>query len=257
MKQRVLITAAGLVAAMGSLQGQETNLTREIERYYQVLGRSANTKALDEGFGNRVVKGKPFSATEERRSLQVLGDGTRLESNQVNRIYRDSEGRTRVEAMDGKATIFDPVAGVRLEIDPVAKTARNVPAVPGGVAFRVQAPTNTKAGGGSTTSEDLRPDVVNGVNATGQRTTMTIPRGELGNDRDIRVVTERWISEDLQMLVKSTNSDPRFGETTYQLTGILLREPDASLFSVPAGYARPAAGGRGGARNGGLKTKQP
>jgi hypothetical protein len=65
---------------------------------------------------------------------------------------------------------------------------------------------------------------------------MTIPKGQIGNDREIKVVTERWVSNDLQMTIKSSNSDPRFGDTTYQLTGIVEREPDASLFQIPPGY---------------------
>jgi hypothetical protein len=35
----------------------------------------------------------------------------------------------------------------------------------------------------------------------------------------------------------SKHNDPRFGETTYQLTGIQRAEPDHSLFEVPPGYA--------------------
>src|ERR1700685_3394079 len=70
-----------------------------------------------------VVKGKPFSATEERHSLQVLGDGTRIETSQTNRLYRDNEGRTRVEEMNGTITIYDPVTKLRWELDPAAKTA--------------------------------------------------------------------------------------------------------------------------------------
>jgi len=34
----------------------------------------------------------------------------------------------------------------------------------------------------------------------------------------------------------SRHSDPRFGETTYQLTGIQRVEPDHSLFEIPSGY---------------------
>src|SRR5277367_2976579 len=82
---------------------------------------------LDEGFGNRVIKGKPFSATEERHSLQVLGDGTRIENSETNRLYRDGDGRTRAEQMNGTVTIYDPVANLRVELDPATKTARKNP----------------------------------------------------------------------------------------------------------------------------------
>src|SRR6266852_2890768 len=68
--------------------------------------------------------------------------------------------------------------------------------------------------------EDLQPQVVNGIRAKGSRVTMTIPKGAFGNDRDVKVVNERWYSDDLQILLKSSNSDPRFGVTTYELTNI-------------------------------------
>jgi hypothetical protein len=38
------------------------------------------------------------------------------------------------------------------------------------------------------------------------------------------------------MDVKSTHSDPRFGNTTYTLTNIQRAEPAAALFAVPSGY---------------------
>ncbi len=84
-------------------------------------GRWCYAAATDEGFGNRVVKGKPFSATEERHSLQVLGDGTRIENSQTNRLFRDNEGRTRVEEMNGTITIYDPVTKLRVELDPASQ----------------------------------------------------------------------------------------------------------------------------------------
>ena len=38
------------------------------------------------------------------------------------------------------------------------------------------------------------------------------------------------------MVIMSKHSDPRFGETSYQLIGIQRSEPDHSLFEVPPGY---------------------
>jgi len=87
--------------------------------------------------------------------------------------------------------------------------------------------------------------------------TVTIPKGQIGNDREIKVVTERWVSNDLQMLIKSSNSDPRFGDTTYQLTGIVEREPDASLFQIPPGYTDLAPVVPGGLAAPGGRTGGP
>jgi len=85
--------------------------------------------------------------------------------------------------------------------------------------------------------EDLGVESLSGVLATHTRNTLTIPQGQIGNNRDIHVVNERWYSDDLQMLVKTVNSDPRFGENTYELTNISRDEPNPSLFQIPPDYA--------------------
>ena len=90
--------------------------------------------------------------------------------------------------------------------------------------------------GSMITVEQLGEKAVNGVMAQGTRNTRTIPAGAIGNDRDLQMVDERWFSNDLQVMIKSINSDPRFGETTYQLTHIVRAPQDPSLFQVPNDY---------------------
>ena len=65
---------------------------------------------------------------------------------------------------------------------------------------------------------------------------MTIPAGQIGNELPINIVSERWFSPELKVLVMSRQSDPRFGETTYRLTNISRGEPAPDLFEVPADY---------------------
>jgi hypothetical protein len=84
--------------------------------------------------------------------------------------------------------------------------------------------------------EKLGTANVNGVQAEGTRTTMTIPAGTMGNVRPIEVVTERWFSPQLQVVVKSKHSDPRTGEQIFEMTNIRPGEPSPSLFQVPADY---------------------
>jgi hypothetical protein len=84
--------------------------------------------------------------------------------------------------------------------------------------------------------ESLGKQLIEGVEAEGTRVTITIPAGEIGNERPIEIVSERWYSPELQTVVMTRHSDPRFGETTYKLTNISRTEPDHSLFEVPAGY---------------------
>ena len=89
---------------------------------------------------------------------------------------------------------------------------------------------------GALKKESLGTQMVNGVNAEGTRVTHTIAAGEIGNDKPITVVSERWYSPDLQTVVKSSRTDPRFGTTTFSLTNIQKAEPAAALFTVPADY---------------------
>jgi len=84
--------------------------------------------------------------------------------------------------------------------------------------------------------EDLGTLTIEGVPATGSRVTITIPAGQIGNERPIEIVDERWYSKDLQAFVMTKHSDPRSGETVYRLTDISRTEPDRSLFQVPADY---------------------
>jgi hypothetical protein len=286
-----------------------------------------------EGIGSQVVTGRPFSATEERHSVQVLGDGTHIETSETNRLYRDDQGRTRVERAGGNVMIFDPVAGFSAELIAstkevsknsvmvregrvVAKGAVFTPLGESPEALRSKlaklreemaqaqkqdteghpqvvklraaisdlekaiaatpqpaangelkppaqsqgefAPRNSSpqatgertvtfstgdgpvilrvAPGDNASVESLPAQMINGALAQGTRTTETIPQGKIGNDKPIKIVNERWISNDLQMLVKSTSSDPRFGDTIYQLTNIVQASPDPSLFQIPADY---------------------
>jgi hypothetical protein len=75
-----------------------------------------------------------------------------------------------------------------------------------------------------------------GVRADGKRTTRTIPAGAIGNEKPIAIVSERWFSPDLNVVVMTRNLDPRSGETVYRLTNIKRGEPSPDLFKVPADY---------------------
>jgi len=172
-------------------------------------------------------------------------------------------------------TIFisDPVAGVDYSLDVRNQTARKMTPMhfsftmktPGpdgerrpGMVFEKQSSDRIQiersvvsskiaAGGpmimewhgareGKAKKESLGKQVIEGVEAEGTRSTLTIPAGEIGNERAIEIVSERWYSPELQTVVMTRHSDPRFGETTYKLANISRTEPDRSLFELPAGY---------------------
>lgn len=163
--------------------------------------------------------------------------------------------------------IDDPVTGTSYTLDPRTRTARKLPPMHFKFQFRVappegegatpppdlpgqfetqrDLPEKTPAGptrfiwgwrNHEAVNESLGKQNIEGVEAEGTRGTVTVPAGEIGNERPIEIVEERWYSPELQTVVMTRHSDPRFGETSYKLTNISRSEPPRSLFEVPADY---------------------
>jgi TonB family protein len=215
------------------------------------------------------VKGAPYSAEAVNETVQTLADGNRIVQRTSAMQYRDSDGRERREETSAMGAIFitDPVAGVQYTLHPQSQTAEKVPlsvssnaALPGGNFF-VNNIVNVGGGGrggspqaitialarsgGAQKTDQLGSMFIEGVQAQGTRTTSTIPAGDIGNDRPIDIVDERWYSPDLQMTVMTKHSDPRTGETSFRLSNINRSSPPPTLFEVPAYYTL-GGGGRSG-----------
>jgi hypothetical protein len=86
------------------------------------------------------------------------------------------------------------------------------------------------------TSESLGKETVAGVSGDGTRTSIIIPVNTIGNERPIEITRERWYSPELQIVLRSKQTDPRFGETTYDVTRIDRGKPAHALFEVPSDY---------------------
>ena len=137
----------------------------------------------------------------------------------------------------------------------VERTFTRVPGTGPEVAGTAVIVTGPSAEGGTTImrqsstheakTEKLEARQFDGVTAEGTRTTITIPAGEIGNEQPIQIVDERWYSPELQVVVMTRHSDPRYGETTYRLTNISRAEPAATLFQVPSDYTVKEVGGPG------------
>lgn len=84
--------------------------------------------------------------------------------------------------------------------------------------------------------EQLGKQIMEGVEAEGTRSTITIPAGKEGNDQPFDIVSERWYSADLQMTVMSKHSDPRTGDNVYRLVNVNRSEPPSSLFAPPSDF---------------------
>jgi hypothetical protein len=221
--------------------------------------------------------GAPYTADIVTEAVQTLADGNRIERQTTSSVARDSQGRVRREQqlaaigpilprVDGRlVTIMNPVEGVHYSLDPARKVAMRSPMPAGKPGSGSVARTQIVIGTGpvATTdvdtiftrrapeqgrTESLGTSVIEGVQVEGTRTTVTIPAGSIGNQAPIDMVSERWFSPELGVVVLSRRNDPRFGETTYRLQNIVRAEPAPELFQVPSDYtieAMPAFGAAG------------
>ena len=240
-------------------------------------------------FERDTIRGQPYSAKTETELGQTLADGNRIKGSWTGFIARDSEGRVRREqplaaigallAEPGPprlTVINDPVQRVTYFLDTESRTVRRMAWPPEGEkGLRGASKPGAERGGGregggqpapiferggpfgllrgttaTPSTEALGGREIAGVTAQGTRTTYLIPAGQIGNERPLSIVSERWWSAELGIVLETRFSDPRMGETRFCLTELERREPDHALFEVPAGYARrgrPAASSAPGA----------
>jgi hypothetical protein len=260
----VILTAPAAAQQATTVQGTTPQATTA-KVTAEIIATSATT----------VVKGAPFSAEAISESTQILADGNKISRTFTTRMYRDSDGRFRREEVPSASgnfvgslqiiSIFDPIGNFRLLLDPAKKTARRMSVLAGSregavivngrpmsPAVRAQVETTavqranivvmpsmaltTTSADSSGKSESLGTRTIEGIEVEGTRTTTTLPAGAIGNERPIEMVYEKWYSKELQLIVYSKHSDPRFGEQIYRLDNISRDEPDASLFNAPADY---------------------
>ena len=199
-------------------------------------------------FGQNPAAMTPFIGEEVAERTQTLSDGSvATETTAAGKVYRDSQGRVRTERATSADTltveIVDPAAGARYFLDSRTKVAYRSelprPAVKSATArsaMVADAPAAMLLGIQQVSVEPLGKRVMDGIEASGQRILNTIFPGAESNDHLMTVTTEMWVSQQLGVTLASRVVDPRMGETTYRLRNISLREPDATLFQVPADY---------------------
>ena len=235
------------------------------------IGARMKILGFEEMHPGKVVAGAPYTAVGITETTQALADGTTINRKVQTEIFRDGQGRVRRETSlavigplvaSGKSNSFvmihDPVAGTAFILHPETKVADQLPAPrhgrkgTGALREGFEGHVQQEIANGSLKKEDLGTQSINGISAQGTRYTRTIAAGQIGNDKPIAVVNESWYSADLQVVVKSTRTDPRFGTTTYTLTNIQRQEPAATLFAVPSDYTvrQGHAHGKGNMRYG-------
>ena len=202
------------------------------------------------GLGDKVVTGAPMTATITVTHDSTLQDGNTIHTEEQSTEYRDSQGRVRREvpfklvtpstgAVEGTMVIImDPVAGKRYVLNPQKKTVREMPLHPPKPPKDNAngEPTVGPPGMGDVSTEQLGMKTILGLQAQGTRVTRTIPAGQIGNAKPISVVTERWVSTDLQIPLSTLHRDPMMGTMTSTVTSVSRGEPDGSLFQVPSDY---------------------
>lgn len=226
-----------------------------------------------------IVAGAPYSAEEIDTTTQTLFDGNRIVHSSTTKVYRDQQGRTRVERSLSNIgslaagqplvhiTINDPVANAAYDLEPESKIAHKLPMqinessteaatlqklkrVTEEIALSEAGAKVIRIENGSAMNErnvkreDLGASNMAGVPVKGTRSTIVIPAGTMGNDRDINIVDERWYSPDLKMNIMTKHSDPRMGETVFQVNNLSRANPDPSLFQVPPDYQIKEGGPR-------------
>ena len=186
--------------------------------------------------------------TAEELSRQGgLADGNRIVHKSTTLLARDSTGRTRQETKSDHGSvvyIYDPVEQRGYVLRPASKSALIVPRV----AHMHRPPTPPAPPAAPTPPAPPAPPAAPAPPKGPDPAAVSVQPGRvvvrsgksgagaIGNEKPIAIVSERWFSPDLNVVVMSRNLDPRSGETVYRLTNVRRGEPSADLFKVPADY---------------------
>ena len=216
---------------------------------------------VEHPFGEKTVKGAPFSAQAVFENTQTLANGVHVARKMTGALYRDTEGRTRQELpRDGAPEIVlidDRVAGALYHLHMFQHTASKVNINSQQLSREMEERHRKREHEDREKMEKIRGVAIKregkefeperrveslgvqtfeGVQAEVTRFTLTIPAGMEGNDQPFQIVSERWYSPELHIVVMGKRSDPRTGEMVYRLTNISRSEPARSLFDAPADF---------------------
>ncbi len=196
-------------------------------------------------FGDKLIKGHPFSADILIEDTRRLFDGSTVTKQTRGATYRDGEGRTRREqplemvggvsllGYDSKPQVLvfinDFPGGSQIFLDLGNRIARKSDLGVGQGPLDQGQPDGAKI-------ESLGTRVIEGISAEGSRTTFEIPAGQVGNAKPIQVVSERWFSPEYQLVLMSKDLDPLAGEHVFKLVNIRRSEPPTELFTIPSGF---------------------
>lgn len=201
----------------------------------QQIPPAGNVGVHIQGIDIPPVGGAPFTAKEVVTWNKPLAGGGTDSRKYYTLVARDSQGRVHRETRefvrgDSTAepavrsfTILDPVSGTRTictkaTMSCVTDALNANPAVP-------------SAGG-----ESLGQRTIEGLRTTGSRTITSRVSGPASSSRLAVSHIEAWYSQDLQMNLSVTRTDPQSGVVTLNFTEVVQVEPDPNWFAIPSGY---------------------
>lgn len=186
----------------------------------------------------------PFQAERVTRTLRHLDDGSIIQKELDELISRDKSGRLFVDSFDPahpethNYILADPTTRQELSWSTRSNTAManalaptthlQVSALPP-ERFKQLIPKDKS----TVTVVNLDTKTILGVKATGQRTTTTVPQGVIGNSEALHFVQEVWTSDELQLVVSETDTNPISGTRTVSLSSLQHVEPPAARFTAP------------------------
>jgi hypothetical protein len=189
---------------------------------------------------------EPFSAVVNTEWTRQLADGTTITLKNHRAIARDHDGRIFQERRllvpdDGKHTseitqieISDPIAHEQYICVPQDRVCQVEPFTPDPFIPPQTARTASPRPPGAPVLEDLGTQSISGLETIGIQETATIETGAVGNNNPIQINREYWYSPLLGVNLISKVQDPQVGNQNFELSGIILGEPDAMLFKVPS-----------------------
>jgi hypothetical protein len=206
----------------------------------------ASRSTLSGGINLRSITGAPFSADVVKQSTQLLPEGSRALIETHGKMFRDAEGRTRVETELASGTgstrhfitIIDPVQQISIVLNVEAKTATvfHLPQAPAASERQLklaatQVARRSAAGG----PEDLGAMTMEGFSVTGTRSTHPAEAGTARDKAQI-AITDSWVSPELKVELMAVTQMPQAVTETTRLTNIVPGAPDPTLFQAPADY---------------------
>lgn len=232
------------------------------------------------GFGNTTVTGVPFQFTftiSRTEPVLLNGNASTITNTTTGVIARNNDGSTYRNsklsqigpwASSGQAREFTMIRNIpslmEYLIDPAKASYRSFPirqrdSKPRDGAGRFRGDRAAGPNASGTRNAPARTAIANYAIsdgsytcANGEKTSVTRTIQLPGSSGSAAIVRNRVYCSDLKLVVEEDRSDPRFGTTTYQLSGYL---PTPKVFFTPDPTFKEEQGGkfRGGPRG---KDKQ-